>query len=112
VILFVLGAVSATLAARCRREPADRHGRHAVSWQQALAVTSLVRTVVWNLVLVLGLLIVLNGLGISIAPMLTALGIGGLAVALALQEPLANLFAGLFLTLAGQIRIGDYVRTR
>jgi len=31
-------------------------------------------------------------------------------VALALQEPLANFFAGLFLTLAGQIRIGDYVR--
>jgi small-conductance mechanosensitive channel len=42
--------------------------------------------------------------------MLTALGVGGLAVALALQEPLANFFAGLFITLAGQIRVGDYVR--
>ena len=42
--------------------------------------------------------------------MLTALGVGGLAVALALQEPLANLFAGLFVTLAGQVRIGDYIK--
>jgi small-conductance mechanosensitive channel len=42
--------------------------------------------------------------------MLTALGVGGLAVALALQEPLANFFAGLFITLAGQIRVGDYIK--
>jgi small-conductance mechanosensitive channel len=55
-------------------------------------------------------LVVLNGIGLSITPMLTALGVGGLAVALALQEPLANFFAGLFITLAGQIRVGDYVR--
>ena len=64
----------------------------------------------WALVAVLGLLVILNGLGLSIAPMLTALGVGGLAVALALQEPLANFFAGLFITLAGQIRVGDYVK--
>jgi small-conductance mechanosensitive channel len=53
---------------------------------------------------------VLNGLGVEIRPMLAALGVGGLAVALALQEPLSNLFAGLFVTMAGQIRIGDFVR--
>ena len=64
----------------------------------------------WAIVAILGLLVVLNGLGLSITPMLTALGVGGLAVALALQEPLANFFAGVFLTLAGQIRSGDYVK--
>jgi small-conductance mechanosensitive channel len=42
--------------------------------------------------------------------MLTALGVGGLTVALALQEPLANFFAGFFITLSGQIRVGDYVK--
>jgi small-conductance mechanosensitive channel len=42
--------------------------------------------------------------------MLTALGVGGLAVALALQDTLANLFAGVYVTMAGQIRVGDYVR--
>jgi len=54
--------------------------------------------------------VVLNELGIEIRPMLAALGVGGLAVALALQEPLANLFAGLFVSLAGQVRIGDHVK--
>jgi small-conductance mechanosensitive channel len=49
-------------------------------------------------------------LGLSITPILTALGVGGLAVALALQDTLANLFAGLYLTLARQFRIGDYIR--
>ena len=73
-------------------------------------MSSLTQNIAWGLVVGLGLLVVLSGLGISITPMLTALGVGGLAVALALQEPLSNFFAGVFLALAGQIRVGDYVR--
>jgi small-conductance mechanosensitive channel len=42
--------------------------------------------------------------------MLTALGVGGLAIALALQDTLANLFAGFYLTVAKQIRLGNYIR--
>jgi small-conductance mechanosensitive channel len=42
--------------------------------------------------------------------MLTALGVGGLAVALALQDTLANFFAGLYLTVAKHIRIGNYIK--
>jgi len=42
--------------------------------------------------------------------MLTALGVGSLAVALALQDTLANLFAGFYIILARQIRSGDYVQ--
>jgi small-conductance mechanosensitive channel len=52
----------------------------------------------------------LQTLGISIAPILTALGVGGLAVALALQDTLANLFAGVHLLASKKIRIGDYVK--
>lgn len=61
-------------------------------------------------ILVLGGLILLQSLGISIAPILTALGVGGLAVALALQDTLSNLFSGLYITVSRQIRPGDYVR--
>ena len=39
-----------------------------------------------------------------------ALGVGGLAVALALQDTLSNLFSGFYITLAGQIRVGDYIK--
>lgn len=59
---------------------------------------------------VLGLFIILQNLGIQITPLLTALGIGGLAVALALQDTLANLFSGMHIILAGQVRTRDYVQ--
>src|SRR6058998_1407775 len=49
-------------------------------------------------------------LGIHITPILTALGVGGLAVALALQDSLANLFAGMHLLADKPIRVGDYVK--
>jgi len=105
---FVLGAVSVTLAlAALASQTVERYGSLI---SPALPVSSLTRNVAWIAVAMLGLLVILNGIGLSITPMLTALGVGGLAVALALQEPLANFFAGVFITLAGQIRVGDYVK--
>jgi small-conductance mechanosensitive channel len=62
------------------------------------------------LVLAIGVLVVLQTLGISIAPLLTALGVGGLAVALALQDTLANLFAGVHILAARTVQPGDYIR--
>jgi small-conductance mechanosensitive channel len=107
-IAFVLGAFSVTFAlAALASQSVETYGALI---SPALPVSSLTRNVAWALIAVLGLLVILNGLGLSITPMLTALGVGGLAVALALQEPLANFFAGLFITIAGQIRVGDYVR--
>jgi small-conductance mechanosensitive channel len=53
---------------------------------------------------------ILHALGVSITPLLTALGVGGLAVALALQDTLANLFAGIHILLERSIRVGDFVR--
>ncbi|MEO8596467.1 MAG: hypothetical protein ABI759_24325 [Candidatus Solibacter sp.] len=42
------------------------------------------------IVVTIGLLILRDTLGISVTPILTALGVGGLAVALALQDTLSN----------------------
>ncbi len=58
----------------------------------------------------LGFLFALDYLGISITPLLTALGVGGLAVALAFQDTLANLFAGMNILLARRLKLGDYIR--
>ncbi|MDD2310680.1 MAG: mechanosensitive ion channel family protein [Desulfuromonadaceae bacterium] len=58
----------------------------------------------------IGILIILQSLGISITPILTALGVGGLAVALAMQDTLSNIFAGLQIIATRQIRQGDYIR--
>ena len=106
--LFVVGAVSATLfAAAVASRLIATYGAMV---SPALPVTSLTQSLTWVLVVALGALVVLNGLGVSITPMLTAMGVGGLAVALALQEPLANLFAGVVIALARQVRVGDYVK--
>jgi small-conductance mechanosensitive channel len=61
-------------------------------------------------VLAMGFLVMLETLGVSIAPLLTALGVGGLAVALALQDTLANLFAGVHILASKTVQPGDYIR--
>ena len=60
-------------------------------------------------ILVIGALAILSVFDISITPLLTALGVGGLAVSLALQDTLGNLFAGLQIIATKQIRPGDYL---
>jgi small-conductance mechanosensitive channel len=76
----------------------------------ALAVTGLAQTTARVTVLIVGALVLLAALGVQITPLLTALGVGGLAVALALQDTLSNLFAGLHLLADRPIRVGDYVK--
>jgi len=78
--------------------------------ETALPVTSLTQNISRIIIFSIGILIILNSLGISITPILATLGVGGLAVALALQDTLSNLFAGFHIIVARQIRIGDYVK--
>ncbi len=75
----------------------------------SVQTTGLTRTLVKGVILVLGFLVILNTLGISITPMITALGVGGLAVALALQDTLSNMFAGMHILVEKPIRVGDYI---
>ena len=57
-----------------------------------------------------GILIILQFLGIPITPIITAFGVGGLAIALALQSTLSNLFSGLYILASKHVKPGDYVR--
>jgi len=72
--------------------------------------TGLLNTIIKGAVYLIGFIIMLHILGISIAPLITALGIGGLAVALALKDTLENLFAGIHIMAEKTIRVGDFVR--
>ncbi|HEU0122616.1 MAG TPA: mechanosensitive ion channel family protein [Bryobacteraceae bacterium] len=74
------------------------------------AVAGLSRTLARATVFSVGLLVLLGFLGIDLRPVLAALGVGGLAVALALQDTLANLFAGVHILVEQPISVGDYVR--
>ncbi|MHB8881516.1 MAG: mechanosensitive ion channel family protein [Thermodesulfovibrionales bacterium] len=76
----------------------------------AVPATGLAYGIMYGSILVMGLLISLSVLGISIAPLITALGVGGLAVALALQDTMSNLFAGIHILVEKSIRVGDVIR--
>ena len=58
----------------------------------------------------IGLLVILDSLNISIAPMITALGVGGLAISLALKDTLTDVFAGLHILLSKKVQVGDFVQ--
>jgi len=107
-VLMVLGYLSITFAL------ANMVGKivqvYASHLETALPVTSLTRHVSRIIIFCLGILIILHKLEINIAPILATLGVGGLAVALALQDTLANVFAGFHIIAAKQIRIGDFVK--
>lgn len=107
-VLLVLGVLSVTLVLSNISSLWIKNfsGREATRLPAATLTESIARLFFFTL----GLLIILNSLGISITPLLATLGVGGLAVALALQDTLANLFSGFYIVLSRQIRIGDYVR--
>ena len=109
VVLIALWIVSLTMIAAQIAGNAVRFWGSHVSGQAAASAT-LSRNLAQIVVYVLGILILLNHIGIDIRPLLTALGVGGLAVALALQDTMANLFAGFYISVAGQIRLNDYVK--
>ncbi|MDZ7288659.1 MAG: mechanosensitive ion channel family protein [candidate division KSB1 bacterium] len=106
--LLILWVISLTLVAS--RLVANLVKHFGNEMQGALPVTSLTQNLARIGVMTIGMLILLNQLGVSITPILTALGVGGLAVALALQDTLSNLFAGFYISLAGNIRPGDYIK--
>ena len=74
------------------------------------SAASLLKNIIRIAVYSVGALIILDDLHISITPLLTALGVGGLAVGLGLQETLTNFFAGLQILVAKQIQIGNYIK--
>ncbi len=106
-IIVVLAGITVTYAAM--RIATGFVRGYAVSATGPLPSTSIFVNLTRIAIVLLGALLVLNALDISITPVLTALGVGGLAVALALQDTLGNLFAGLQIVASKQVRPGDYL---
>lgn len=97
-VSWTLGRIAATVV-RLPEGPAG-----------ALPSARILSTAAQASVLGVGFLVALQSLGVSVAPILTALGVGGLAVGLALQDTLANLFAGFHILVSGQLRPGDFIQ--
>jgi small-conductance mechanosensitive channel len=106
----LLGLWIISLTMMCRRIVGNLVRYYGNQIPGAMPVTTLTQNLAQIAVVILGLLILLNHFDVSITPMLTALGVGGLAVALALQDTLSNLFGGFYVAVAGQVRLGDYIK--
>ena len=102
-LILSLTMVAASIVMRMLQIYGEKHN-------VPFAVAGLSRTLTRVLVFGIGLSILLAFLGISITPIWTALGVGGLAVALALQDTLANLFAGVHILIEQPIAVGQFVR--
>lgn len=106
ILIFIIGIVtwlSAKMVVAFTNYQIEKLGQEVVK-------SSIFTKIIQALIYILGLMGALQVLGISVAPALTALGVGGLAVALALQDTLSNLFAGIQLIAGRKIKPGDYVQ--
>ncbi len=106
--LFVIAVGSVILfIARCT---ADLFGLYTQRRPEIFPSTTMFKNLIYGFVAVVGILFIFQSLGLSITPMLAALGIGGIAVALAVQNPLSNFFSGLHIIASTQVRPGDYIK--
>lgn len=67
------------------------------------------RYLIYIFLLAVAAIIILGELGVEITPLLASLGIGGLAIALALQSTLSNYFAGIYIAGDKTVRLGDFI---
>lgn len=73
------------------------------------SVVSILYSVIKIAIIVLAVAYILDFWGVKVGPFLAGLGIAGLAVALALQPTLSNIFSGISLVLDKSVRVGDFI---
>lgn len=83
---------------------------YSAKFQAKVPAASIIKNSIKIIILTTAFLIILGTLGISITPVLTTLGVGGLAVALALQDTLANFFAGFHIIATQRVKPKDYIK--
>jgi len=69
----------------------------------------LINKIITIIIYLIAFLMVLSYFKIEITPLIATLGIGGLAVGLALQNTLSNFFAGLYMVADKPIKVGDFI---
>ncbi len=102
-VIISVTSVAVSIAVRMLTVYADRQG-------VPFAAAGLSRALIRISIFMLGALWLLANFKVEITPLLTFLGVGGIAVGLALQDTLANLFAGIHILIERPITVGDFVR--
>lgn len=93
------------IASEWTRERLEAGGQHS-----AVTLLPIGRRSAKVFLFALGVLAVLQNLGVNVTALLTGLGVGGLAIALAAQKTLENLFGGVSLAVDQPVRVGDFCK--
>lgn len=86
---------------RNREEGED--DRHSEAMVRLLEV--IIKTILWAV----GLVLILSNLGINVTSLVAGLGVGGIAIALALQTVLGDLFSAFSIYLDKPFKVGDFI---
>ncbi|MGH7440150.1 MAG: mechanosensitive ion channel family protein [Polyangiaceae bacterium] len=107
LLAFAMASVCVGLVLRVAVRSIDAYGRVNPALKSSAGIG---RAVAWVVSLAVEAVLASDLLGLSLAPALTAFGVGSLAVALALQDTLSNFFSGVYVILDKPVRPGDFVR--
>lgn len=104
LVTYALAQIGGTLLTSYLKSRRVRRNEHVDE-----GLIRFLRRMMALIIYAIGILILLDYLNISITPILAGLGIGGLAIALALQPTLGNFFAGTQIVSDRVVRTGDYI---
>jgi len=102
-IFLVIKAVQIFINYLFKKRLEDEHDRGSKS--AIGAVNVIVKIVLWSF----GLLLILSNLGVNITSLIAGLGIGGIAIALALQNILSDLFSSFAIYFDKPFVVGDFI---
>jgi MscS family membrane protein len=103
-LVWVLWAIS-NLVKTYQQEKLNKAGRPgAAKLMQPLTTLAKI------LIFIFGVLFWLNNIGVNITTLIAGLGVGGLAVALALQKPIEDMMGALTIFSQASMRVGDFCR--
>lgn len=108
ILIIVWWQVALWLTAVVRHLIEARRGHELASGEGAASL-NILRFVGVLVVWVVAFLMLLTNLGVEIGPLIAGLGIGGVAIALAVQNVLGDLFASLSIALDKPFRVGDFL---
>lgn len=104
VVYYAVRSIQAVVKFSAERMQ-DKQGKGKVDTSAMNALTKVVNVVLW----VIALLVILSNLGYNISTLLAGLGIGGLAIAFALQNVLSDIFASFSIYFDKPFQTGDYI---
>lgn len=102
LVILLIGLFLARMASRMTMNFLKR-------FKLEMPIKNLLCRVVWLAVMALALLLVMDKLGVQIAPMIAAIGVAGVGIGLAMQGVLSNLVAGLTIIFTKPFRVGEYI---